>query len=154
MGEGNHKKANQYFKLVAAFNFILNLLIAIIVYFCRDLLARVYTSNEELIPLISDAYTIMLFILMLHGLAMVQAGAARGLGMIDLANWVVFFAFYVVSLPAAYLFTFTWGMGMLGLWWGITLGSASEIILYCIFLKFMCDWKKLAGDISRKMKLE
>ncbi len=99
--------------------------------------------------MITDAYLVMILVLMFHGLAMVQAGAVRGLGMINLANYVVFFAFYVVSLPAAYLCSFTWQMGMVGLWWGITAGAVAEIILYFFFLRFVCDWKKIAIEISR-----
>jgi MATE family multidrug resistance protein len=76
----------------------------------------------------------MAVVLMLHGLAMIQAGAVRGLGMLELATWMVLIAFYFVALPSAYLFAFPLDMGMLGLWWGVVAGSIAEIILYVIIL--------------------
>lgn len=69
-----------------------------------------------------------------------------------MATGMVFFAFYVVSLPCAYLFAFTLKMGMVGLWWGVVAGSVSEVILYFFFLRFMCDWRRLAVEISEKMR--
>jgi MATE family multidrug resistance protein len=117
----------------------------------RDGLADIFTSPEnsaELKPLIMEAYSVDALILILHGLAMVQAGAVRGLGMLELATWMVLIAFYLVALPAAYLFTFPAGLGMVGLWWGVVAGSLAEIALYVVILRFFCNWKTLALKIS------
>lgn len=100
-----------------------------------------------------NGYLVMTVILMLHGLAMVQAGAVRGLGMLELATWMVLIAFYFVALPAAYLFTFPLGMGMIGLWWGVVAGALAEISLYIVILTFYCNWEKLAISISQELKL-
>jgi Na+-driven multidrug efflux pump len=72
--------------------------------------------------------------------------------MLELGNWVAFFAFYVVSLPCAYIFTFTLKMGMVGLWWGIVAGSLAEVVLYFFFLRFIANWRRLAKKISTQMK--
>ena len=106
MGEGDYRKGKLYFKLVALYNFFLNGVIAILVYNFREALSRVYTNDDLLIPLVMQGYTVMTFVLMLHGLAMVQAGAVRGLGMLELATWMVLIAFYLVALPGAYIFAF------------------------------------------------
>lgn len=71
IGEGNHKKADYYFKLVALYSFILDSVLAVTIFFCKDGLARLYTSEETLIPLVTGAYDVMLLILLLHGMAMV-----------------------------------------------------------------------------------
>lgn len=126
--------------MIALYTTLLDFFLAIIIYFTREGLAYVFTNDEEIIPMVIDGYTVMLFILMLHGFAMIQAGAVRGLGMLELATWMVFFAFYFISLPAAYIFAFKLEMGMVGLWWGVVAGSVTEIILYFIFLRFICDW--------------
>ena len=84
--------------------------------------------------MVAEAYTPLLLILVIHGIAMVQAGAVRGLGMLELGSYMVLFAFYIVSLPVAYLFAFVFKMGMKGLWWGVVVGTISEVILYFIFL--------------------
>ena len=71
MGEGDYKKGKMYYKLVALLNFVLNLIIAASIYFNRELVARVYTTSEELIPMVKDAYTVMIVNLFFYGFAMV-----------------------------------------------------------------------------------
>ena len=72
--------------------------------------------------------------------------------MLEVATWLVFFAFYVVSLPLAYYFTFVLEWGMVGLWWGVVCASAIEVILYFFLLKYVCNWEKLALKISESMR--
>ena len=65
--------------------------------------------------------------------------------MLELATWMVLFAFYFVALPAAYICTFKLNLGMVGLWWGVVAGGFAEIILYFLILHVVCDWTKLAN---------
>jgi len=60
-----------YFKLVALYNFIINGILALTILAFREGFARIYTNQENLIPLVMDGYSIMCLVLMLHGLAMV-----------------------------------------------------------------------------------
>lgn len=134
------------------YSFILDATVGLLVIVFREGLARIFTVQEELIPLIKSGYVVMVYILLIHGMAMVQAGAARGLGMLSFATWLVFIAFYVVSLPLAYYFTFPLDWGMVGLWWGVVCGSLCEVILYFVLLSYVCDWKRLAIKISMQMR--
>jgi Na+-driven multidrug efflux pump len=68
--------------------------------------------------------------------------------MLEMATWVVFFAFYFVSLPLAYYLAFPYKMQVMGLWYGIVGGSISEVILYFLFLKFVCNLDKIAVKIA------
>ena len=52
MGEGNHRKADWYYKLVASYSFLLNILIAAAIYCNTETLARLYTNSEEIIPMV------------------------------------------------------------------------------------------------------
>lgn len=72
--------------------------------------------------------------------------------MLHTATYVVFFAFYFVSLPCAYAFAFPMEWGMIGLWCGVVVGSLAEVILYFFFLRFFCNWKLIAIEVSEKMK--
>ncbi len=72
--------------------------------------------------------------------------------MLTTATWLVFIAFYVISLPLAYYFTFQLQWGMVGLWWGVVCGSLCEVVLYYILLKYYCDWERLAYLISETMQ--
>ncbi|CDW89184.1 na+-driven multidrug efflux pump [Stylonychia lemnae] len=153
MGEGHASKAVSYFRLVALYSLMLNITLGTVIFFTRESIARIFTTSENLIPMIMDGYSVLILILLLHGMAMVQAGAVRGLGKLNLATWMVFFSFYIVSLPGAYIFAFKLDWGMVGLWWGIVVGSISEVVLYAFFLRFLCDWKRLAIEISEQMRM-
>ncbi len=74
--------------------------------------------------------------------------------MLHTATYMVFIAFYFVSLPCAYLLAFNLQWGINGLWMGVVIGSVVEVVLYFIFLSFMCNWKLIAIEISEKMKLK
>ena len=74
--------------------------------------------------------------------------------MLHTASWVVFFAFYFVSLPAAYVLAFPFEQSIVGLWFGVVIGSVVEVVLYFVFLRFFCDWKLIAIEVSDRMKLK
>jgi MATE family multidrug resistance protein len=139
--------------LKVLYNVILNLLIAGAIFTFRYELARVFTVDETLIPLVTQGYFVMIFVLILHGLAMVEAGAVRGLGMLTLASWIVLFSFYCVALPCAYAFSFPFALGMLGLWWGVAAGGIAEIILYFVILTYICDWKHITRHVSSQLRI-
>jgi MATE family multidrug resistance protein len=71
MGEGDSYKAGKYYKIVLLFSFALDAFVGLFIIIFRESLARVFTTQEELIVIIKDAYVIMVYILLLHGLAMV-----------------------------------------------------------------------------------
>jgi MATE family multidrug resistance protein len=56
------------------------------------------------------------------------AGALRGLGDVKVPGWIAFIAYWMVSIPAGWLFAFPMKMGVLGMWWGITLGLTTAAL--------------------------
>jgi Na+-driven multidrug efflux pump len=52
MGEGDSHKANKFFRLTFLYSFILNATIGMFIIYFREGLARIFTNQEELIPLI------------------------------------------------------------------------------------------------------
>jgi MATE family multidrug resistance protein len=57
-----------------------------------------------------------------------SAGALRGLGDVAVPSCVAFVAYWVLSIPAGWFFSFPLGMGVIGMWWGITLGLTTTAI--------------------------
>ncbi len=51
-----------------------------------------------------------------------SAGALRGLGDVKVPVAVAIVAYWVVSIPAGWFLAFPRGLGVIGVWWGITLG--------------------------------
>ena len=57
-----------------------------------------------------------------------SAGALRGLGDVAIPSCIAFVAYWIVSIPAGWCFTFPLGMGVIGMWWGITLGLTTTAL--------------------------
>jgi len=55
-------------------------------------------------------------------LQIISAGALRGLNDVNNPAWIAFFAYWIVSIPLGCFFSFSLGMGVNGMWWGITVG--------------------------------
>jgi MATE family multidrug resistance protein len=56
------------------------------------------------------------------GLQGVTTGALRGLGDTRTAMLWNLVGHWVVGLPLGYLLCFRWGLGVVGLWWGLSVG--------------------------------
>ena len=54
--------------------------------------------------------------------------------------------FYVVALPAAYLFAFKLNLSIAGLWLGIGLGPIIQMCLF-FWLLLRSDWVKIAEKV-------
>ncbi|CDW91386.1 transparent testa 12 protein [Stylonychia lemnae] len=153
-GEGDHFKAIQYSKLIVSMTFIMVIILSIFLLQAKTVIARVFTTDEEMIQLISNAYIILAGALILQGLGLVQSGVLRGLGLQSKGTKVVLFAFYFVSLPSSYLFGIYYDLKLDGLIYGITCGSFTFAFLNFIILKFTISWRKLVREINHKMKDE
>jgi len=51
-----------------------------------------------------------------------SGGALRGLGDVKVPAWVAFVAYWIVAIPVGWFLAFRAGMGVAGMWWGITFG--------------------------------
>lgn len=62
-------------------------------------------------------------------LQIISAGALRGLDDVHTPAWIAFWAYWVVSIPLGWVFAYPVGMGVSGMWWGITVGLTMTSIL-------------------------
>jgi MATE family multidrug resistance protein len=59
----------------------------------------------------------------------IAAGALRGLDDVKTPAWLALGAYWVVSIPAGWLLAYPAGLGVTGMWWGITLGLTITALL-------------------------
>ena len=57
-----------------------------------------------------------------------SAGALRGLGDVTVPVWVAFFSYWGISIPVGWFLAFPIGLGVMGMWWGITFGLTTTAI--------------------------
>lgn len=75
-----------------------------------------------------------------------SSGALRGLNDVRTPAWIAFLAYWIVSLPIGWWFTFHLGVGVAGMWWGITLGLTITALTLSIRI-----WRKTGRFPSHKV---
>lgn len=59
----------------------------------------------------------------------IAAGALRGLDDVKIPAWLALGAYWVVSIPVGWVLAYPAGLGVTGMWWGITLGLTITAVL-------------------------
>jgi multidrug resistance protein, MATE family len=100
------------------------------------IIARAFTADVTVIaatvPLLHIAAAFQLF----DGIQAVGAGALRGLGHTRETLWGNLVGHYLVGLPVVLLLGYTAGLGITGVWWGLSAGlAATGTYLFVRFLR-------------------
>jgi MATE family multidrug resistance protein len=108
------------------------------------LLARAYTSVEDVLVLAVTLIPIAGFFQICDGLQVVAAGVLRGAGDTRAPLVVNIIGFWLIGLPTSLVLGFTLGFGPQGLWWGLVAGLTAV----SVFLLIRVSWR-LKGEIAR-----
>jgi MATE family, multidrug efflux pump len=87
-------------------------------------LARLYTTEAEIIALAAALIPLAGVFQVFDGLQAVGGGILRGLGETRVAMLVNLVGYWFLGLPVSYVLGFRLGLGPIGLWWGLVLGLA------------------------------
>jgi MATE family multidrug resistance protein len=101
------------------------------------LLIRAFSDNAEVIATGVRLLFVAAIFQLFDGLQGVTTGALRGLGDTRTAMLWNLGGHWFVGLPLGYLLCFRWGYGLVGLWWGLSLG----LIICGIGLVAVWRWK-------------
>ena len=96
----------------------------------NDLLPELYISDEKVIEIASRLIIIAALFQLSDGTQAVGIGVLRGLTDVKGPTIITFIAYWVISLPVAYMLAFTFRLGVDGVWYGLLIGlTASAIML-------------------------
>ena len=77
------------------------------------------------------------------GLQSNYSNALRGISDVKMVTWYAFIAYFVVSLPAGYLFAFVLGLGLTGIWLSFPLGlTCAGLLFWSRYRKTMKKYEK------------
>lgn len=90
----------------------------------RHALPGLYTDDPAVLALAAAALPIAGTFQLLDGTQVVGGGILRGMGRTRPAALFNLVGYYAIGLPVGYWLAFEAGMGLPGIWWGLTIGLA------------------------------
>ena len=117
---------------------------------CRHQWGLLFSSDAKLSNLIAQVLLVLTGYVIFDGVSAVLGGVVKGVGKQLLATPIVFFSYYVVGLPLAALFAFKFNWGVMGLCFGMLLGTAVNAICY-FFLVWCMDWDLEADKAAARV---
>jgi MATE family multidrug resistance protein len=111
-------------------------------------LARVYTSQVEVVELAVLLIPIAGLFQVFDGLQVVSSGVLRGVGDTRSPMVVSLLGFWLVGMPVSLMGAFWWGAGPMGLWWGLVagLGAVAVFLLVRVGVRFGRDLRRIMID--------
>ncbi|MCZ4243770.1 MATE family efflux transporter [Pedobacter punctiformis] len=119
---------------------------AIIFIFANQLLPFIITDDLAVIKIAAQLLIIAGFFQLFDGTQVVGLGVLRGLGDVNIPTFITFLAYWVIGIPVGYLLGIVFGLGVNGIWYGLTLGLLTASIL--LFLRFQNKTRMLNKQIE------
>lgn len=93
------------------------------------MLARGFTPDTTVVTLAARLLVVAAIFQLFDGVQVVAAGALRGMTDVKVPTVITFIAYWVLSLPVAYLLAFRGTLGPVGIWTGLASGLACAAVL-------------------------
>jgi MATE family multidrug resistance protein len=100
----------------------------------REALPRIYLADPAVGAIAASILPIAAAFQIFDGIQVVGGGLMRGMGRPQAGAIANFVAFYVVGLPLAALLAFRFGLGIVGIWWGLAAGLACVAVIQCVWV--------------------
>lgn len=127
--------------------------VAIVFSVCRDQLGRVFTDDRGVIDAVSKIAPIAALFQLADGGQAAAGGVFRGMGRQKTVAARNVLGFWVFGMPVGATLTFACGVGLAGLWWGLTVGLTVVTLVSLCQLAFV-DWERETRDAARRLANE
>jgi MATE family multidrug resistance protein len=121
---------------------------AVLLLLFPGLLARVYTSEADVLAVAVALIPVAGVFQVFDGLQVVASGVLRGIGDTRAPMVVNVLGFWLIGMPISVVFGFRLGGGPIGLWWGLASGLAAValFLLARIRIRFARELTRLTID--------
>ncbi len=118
------------------FNIILSIaaVVSVALLFSRQTIGSIFTDNMEVVAMVSTIVIPFVIYQVGDGLQANYANALRGISDVKPLTLFAFLAYFVISLPAGYIFGFVLDWGLVGVWFSFPLGLTSAGVMF--YLRF------------------
>ncbi|MBO9154594.1 MATE family efflux transporter [Chitinophaga sp. GCM10012297] len=148
LGAGNYRELR--LSAIASYHMVLVLMgIAALVFVLGSrVLPGLYINDPAVIHIASGLLLIAAFFQLFDGTQVVGLGVLRGLGDVKVPTMITMLAYWVLGLPVGYLLGFTFGFGVYGIWWGLSLGLLiASVLLFFRFQSITRGLEQTAGKV-------
>ncbi len=92
-------------------------------------IAGLFIKDPNVLRMAASLLVVAGFFQFSDTMQIIAAGALRGLDDVKVPAWLSFGAYWVVSIPLGWVLAYPLGLGVTGMWWGITLGLTITAVL-------------------------
>ena len=112
-----------------------NLFAAITFISLCNVIPTFFTTNAEVIDLASKLILLIAVYQLADGIQNVSVGILRGIQDVKIIMPIAFVSYWLLNLPAGYLFGFTMGMGPSGLFLGFSFGLSAAAVMMILRIR-------------------
>lgn len=142
IGALSHKTCIITCKVSLLLSFIISFSNMIIIYVFRQKIAGWFSQEADIICLVTNVLPILALMQLFDAFNACTAGCLRGQGRQKIGGYINVFAFYFIGIPISSILTFKLGLGINGLWYGITC-SLVVMSIFQGYAVFNCNWSKI-----------
>ena len=104
---------------------VLEVILSLILIVMHKEIGGWFTDSPEVTAMVASLFVVFIAYQFGDGLQINYANALRGIADVKVLVLIAFIAYFIISLPASYLFAFPLGFGLPGVWMGFPFGLTS-----------------------------
>lgn len=117
---------------------------ALLFVLASSVLPYIYTNDIAVVEIAAQLLIIAGFFQLFDGTQVVGLGVLRGIGDVNIPTFITFLSYWVIGIPVGYFLGMHLGLGVKGIWYGLTFGLLTASIL--LFFRFQRRTKLLVNS--------
>ena len=109
-------------------------------------LPHIFINDQVVIQIAAQLLIIAGFFQLFDGTQVVGLGVLRGIGDVNVPTIITFLSYWVIGIPLGYFLGIYLGIGVKGIWYGLTIGLLTASVL--LFFRFQYKTRFLAKTSS------
>lgn len=142
LGEGSPEKAKMYGGICQKIGLGISCCLAVLYFFGGAPLYRLFFREEEIVAIGVEIIRTIIFIVLFQVSQVIYMGCLRGAGDTTYTAMASTISVTIIRTAASYIFGFTLGLGMVGIWMGILADQVSRFLFASIRFK-QGKWTKI-----------
>lgn len=132
LGANDKKQAKKYGMMCEKIGWLLAFLMSVFYFFFGESLYRLFFKEENIVNIGVDITRIVMIIVLFQISQVIFTGALRGAGDVMYTMLTSCVSVTFVRTIASYVFCYTFGMGINGIWWGIVADQLCRLVMNSI----------------------